>query len=87
MPPTPTLVALDPPPECASSKPHVGGGGLLMLLMRGVWVHHRAIVSHVGFVGLRAHGPETQLMLMMLGLGGCSNSRKPRKYRVFCEST
>ena len=43
----------------------------------------------MGFVGLRAHGPETQLMLMMLvlGGGGGSNSRKPRKYRVFCGST
>ena len=27
MPPTPTLVALDPPPKCASSKPTSGGGG------------------------------------------------------------
>ena len=26
MPPTPTLVALDPPPKCASSKPTSGGG-------------------------------------------------------------
>ena len=26
MPPTPTPVALDPPPKCASSKPTSGGG-------------------------------------------------------------
>ena len=39
-----------------------------MLLMRGVRPHHRAIVSHGLRGGVRAHGPETQLMLMMLVL-------------------
>ena len=85
MPPTPTPVALDPPPKCASSKPTSGGGSADAA--DGVRAHHRAIASLGLRGGVRAHGPETQLMLMMLGLGGCSNSRKPRKYRVFCGST
>ena len=41
-----------------------------MLLMRGGPAHHRAIASHGLRGGVRADGPETQLMLMMLGLGG-----------------
>ena len=41
-----------------------------MLLMRGVRAHHRAIASHGLRGGVRADGPETQLMLMMLVLGG-----------------
>ena len=68
MPPTPTLVALDPPPKCASSKPMSGGGSADAADARGVRAHHPSIF--MGFVGLRAHGPETQLMLMMLVLGG-----------------
>ena len=86
MPPTPNLVALDPPPKCASSKPMSGGGSADAADARG---SGRIIQPSflMGFVGLRAHGPETQLMLMMLVLGGGSHSRKPRKYRVFCGST
>ena len=65
----PPLLPLTRPQSAHHRNPR-RGGGLLMLLMRGGPGHHRAIVSHVGFVGLRADGPETQLMLMMLGLGG-----------------
>ena len=41
MPPTPTLVALDPPPKCASSKPMSGGGSADAADARG-----SGIVSH-----------------------------------------
>ena len=41
-----------------------------MLLMRGVRAHHRAIASLGLRGGVRAHGPETQLMLIDARFGG-----------------
>ena len=86
MPPTPTPVALNPPPKCASSKPTSGGGSADAADARG---SGRIIEPSflMGFVGLRGRRPRDPADAHDARFGGGSNSRKPRKYRVFCGST